>query len=183
MNQVGNTGDPRANGDRAPAAAAARKECCNTGDLRAYLDRELGPAEAARLEAHLETCAPCAAHLRELAERAERIYGMLGDLGALPAPARPRAVRRWPRRAAAGAIAACLALVFLAPRPAPPAGTAQAARPFIALDNEPIETGMVVRVAFGPNQVQADVIVAPDGRPRAYRLVDNPSVQEGVKTE
>lgn len=42
---------------------------------------------------------------------------------------------------------------------------------YVALDNEPIETGMVVRVGLNGGQVPADVIVGPDGRPRAIRLV------------
>jgi Putative zinc-finger len=46
---------------------------------------------------------------------------------------------------------------------------------FIALDNEPLETGIVVRVSLdtGPDGVAipADVIVGPDGRPRAIRLI------------
>jgi hypothetical protein len=159
------------------------KDCCTTGDLRAYVDRELAPGETALLEAHIESCEACTRRLREISERAERVSAMLGELAAAPVTARPRVVRQWPKRAAALAIAASLALVFLAPKPAPPPKTAQVARPFIALDNEPIETGMVVRVAFGPDQVQADVIITPDGRPRAYRLVEDPSLSQGVKTE
>ena len=42
---------------------------------------------------------------------------------------------------------------------------------YVALDNEPIETGMVVRVGLNGGQVPADVIVGPDGRPRAIRLI------------
>jgi anti-sigma factor RsiW len=162
------------------------KECWKTGDLRAYVDRELAPDETARLEAHLESCAECAEQLREISARAGRVGAMLTSLAAEPAPLvrdRKGAARATWGRAAALAIAASLALVFLAPKAVPPPKTAHVARPFIALDNEPIETGMVVRVAFGPHQVQADVIIAPDGRPRAYRLVENPSINEGVKTE
>ena len=157
--------------------------CWNTGDLRAYVDRELMPAETALLEVHLEGCAACAARLREITERALRVDAMIGDLTVAPVGDRPRAARQWPKRAAALAIAATLALIFVSPKPPPPPKPAEVARPFIALDNEPIETGMVVRVAFGPDQVLADVIITPDGRPRAYRLVVNTSVHEGVKTE
>jgi anti-sigma factor RsiW len=159
--------------------------CWTTGDLRAYVDRELAPDETALLEVHLEGCAACAEHLREISGRAERVSAMLNSLAAEPAHQsrdRKGAVHPAWGRAAALAIAACLALVFLAPKPAPPKPVA-VTRPFIALDNEPIETGMVVRVAFGPDQVLADVIITPDGRPRAYRLVDNTSINEGVKTE
>jgi len=158
------------------------KTCWNRGDLRAYVDRELPPNETVRLEAHLASCEICEGRLREISQRAERVSRMLGELGAYAVPA-PVPVRRvWPARAAALALAASLGLIFLSPKPAPPP-KAEVTRPFVALDNEPIETGMVVRVAFGPQQIQADVIVAPDGRPRAYRLVDNPSTTEGVKTE
>jgi anti-sigma factor RsiW len=156
--------------------------CWNTGDLRAYVDRELAPEETARLAAHLEGCAECTERLREISERAQRVSAMIGELTVAPAGHRPNALRHWPRRAAALAIAASLALIFVSPKPAP-VPKPEVARPFIALDNEPIETGMVVRVAFGPDQVLADVIITPDGRPRAYRLVDNTTINEGVKTE
>jgi hypothetical protein len=162
------------------------KDCWTTGDLRAYVDRELAPEETALLEAHIESCAACTQRLREISERAERVSAMLDSLAAEPAYQsrhRKGAVHPTWGKAAALAIAASLALVFLAPKPAPPPKTAQVARPFIALDNEPIETGMVVRVAFGSDQVLADVIITPDGRPRAYRLVENPSINKGVRTE
>jgi hypothetical protein len=160
------------------------KACWSTGDLRAYADRELAPQEAALLEAHLGSCAACAERLREISARAERVGAMLSTLATESHRSRDRkgAVHPIWGKAAALAIAASLALVFLSPKPAPPPKTAQVARPFIALDNEPIETGMVVRVGFGPDQVLADVIITPDGRPRAYRLVDYTS-NEGVKTE
>jgi anti-sigma factor RsiW len=160
------------------------KDCWTTGDLRAYVDRELAPEETALLEAHLGSCGACAERLGRISARAERVSGLLGSLAAEPLRSRGRkgAARGVWGRAAALALAASLALVFLSPKPAPPPKTAETARPFIALDNEPIETGMVVRVAFGPDQVLADVIITPDGRPRAYRLVDYTS-NEGVKTE
>lgn len=44
--------------------------------------------------------------------------------------------------------------------------------PFLALDDDPIETGVVWRVELGPREVPAEVIVDPDGRPRAIRLVN-----------
>jgi anti-sigma factor RsiW len=43
---------------------------------------------------------------------------------------------------------------------------------FVRLDDEPFETGVVVRVALGPQQVPADVIFGSDGRARAIRLVN-----------
>jgi anti-sigma factor RsiW len=42
---------------------------------------------------------------------------------------------------------------------------------FLRLDDDPIETGVVVRVATQSGDMQADLIVGPDGRARAIRLV------------
>jgi hypothetical protein len=59
--------------------------------------------------------------------------------------------------------------------PAPSAGqptdTDQAY--FLALDDEPIETGIVMRVASPSGDFQADVIVGPDGRAHAIRIVND----------
>jgi len=44
---------------------------------------------------------------------------------------------------------------------------------YVALDDEPIDTGLVVRVNLNGGQVPADVIVGPDGRARAIRLVSD----------
>jgi len=43
---------------------------------------------------------------------------------------------------------------------------------FLALDDEPLETGVVMRVGLEPGNVQADVIFGPDGRAHAIRLVE-----------
>jgi Putative zinc-finger len=42
---------------------------------------------------------------------------------------------------------------------------------YLALDDEPIETGVVMRVALGPAELPADVIFDQDGRARAVRLI------------
>jgi len=42
---------------------------------------------------------------------------------------------------------------------------------YLALDDEPIDTGVVMRVAFDGTGIQADVIFDPEGRPRAIRTV------------
>ena len=49
---------------------------------------------------------------------------------------------------------------------------------YVALDDEPIETGLVVRVGLNDGQVPADVIVGPDGRARAIRLVSENSGEQ-----
>ena len=150
-------------------------DCWTEGALRAHVDGALGPEEAARLTAHLGECAACADARERIAARAERIGEMLRGLEPAALPAR----RGW-RRAAAGVVAACAAGIVLT-LTAPPKA-AEPAQRFVVLDDEPIETGLVVRVAIGPQQVEADVIVGPDGRARAYRLVGD-SGKEGVKTE
>ena len=44
---------------------------------------------------------------------------------------------------------------------------------YIALDDEPVEAGIVVRVALDGGRVPADVIVGTDGRAHAIRLVSS----------
>ena len=45
---------------------------------------------------------------------------------------------------------------------------------FIALDNEPFESGVIMRMDVKPGNVQADVVFGPDGRAHAFRLVKAP---------
>ena len=42
---------------------------------------------------------------------------------------------------------------------------------FVALDDEPFESGVIMRVAATPGSTQADIVFGPDGRARAFRLV------------
>ncbi|HTP30718.1 MAG TPA: zf-HC2 domain-containing protein [Candidatus Acidoferrales bacterium] len=42
--------------------------------------------------------------------------------------------------------------------------------PFLALDDEPIESGIIMRVTV-PGSAPADIVFSPDGRARAIRLV------------
>ena len=42
---------------------------------------------------------------------------------------------------------------------------------FVALDDEPFESGVIMRVAVNPGNVQADIVFGPDGRAHAFRLV------------
>ncbi len=44
---------------------------------------------------------------------------------------------------------------------------------FLALDDQPIESGVIMRVAFGPGKAQADIVFDPGGRARAIRLVSS----------
>ena len=58
-----------------------------------------------------------------------------------------------------------------APATVPPAKTDNGY--FLALDDEPIETGIVMRVASPSGDFQADVIVGPDGRAHAIRILND----------
>ncbi len=64
----------------------------------------------------------------------------------------------------------------VAPRPLARAFPSAAPRAtlagFMALDDDPIDAGVVMRVALADGRMQADVIYSPDGRPRAIRLVN-----------
>ena len=46
---------------------------------------------------------------------------------------------------------------------------------FVSLDDEPISTGVVLRVELGPRGIPADVIFGSDGRPHAIRLANSKS--------
>jgi hypothetical protein len=62
------------------------------------------------------------------------------------------------------------------PRPAirrPAPRTSMLYADFLRLDDEPLETGTVVRVSAENGDVQADLIVGPDGRAHAIRVVSN----------
>ena len=48
---------------------------------------------------------------------------------------------------------------------------------FFALDDDPIELGVIQRVALGPDGIPADVVFSPDGRARAIRLVSDDDIQ------
>ena len=43
---------------------------------------------------------------------------------------------------------------------------------FVALDDEPFESGIIMRVDVTPGNVQADIVFGPDGRAHAFRLVN-----------
>ena len=43
---------------------------------------------------------------------------------------------------------------------------------FVALDDEPFESGVIMRVDVKPGNVHADIVFGPDGRAHAFRLVN-----------
>ena len=99
--------------------------------IEAYIDGELTPAEQGRLEAHVATCAACAAEL----EDARRLVGALRALPAFTCPdvasqalqtrirqARRTAAKRWYAPLAAAAVLVLIAGYHLFdPEPVPPA--------------------------------------------------------------
>jgi len=91
-----------------------------------------------------------------------------------PAPVVQSAVTRPEPAAPVVALASSTPASVVQPRRTrkPVAAAPQKGDTFLALDNDPIEAGVVLRVALGPREVPADVIIDADGRPRAIRLVD-----------
>jgi anti-sigma factor RsiW len=75
------------------------------GTIHAYVERQLSPAEQARVEAHVDGCAECAASVAEargLIAAASRIVAALDDVPVNVIPARPP--RRLPPWLAAAAV-------------------------------------------------------------------------------
>jgi anti-sigma factor RsiW len=162
-------------------AAAHVKECAACGALYAELE-----SRAARVAILLEALpvVPPALELPQLARRERMRWRWAGAamaaallLGLFRMPKRIEKVAASPQRQPP--------IVQAQPAPAPPPAQTRPAvlrrkvklKPqvqyYMALDDEPIETGIVVRVALDNGQVPADVILGPDGRARAIRLVSD----------
>src|ERR1019366_8794462 len=149
-------------------------QCWPEGALRAYLDGELPSEDMQRVAAHLGDCTVCDGLCRELAARAAHVSALMELLPEWGA-AMPRAaiLARAPHRRGA--------LVGLPPAPAehPAQRRPRRVRPtapepayFVALDDEPFESGVIMRVGVKPGNVQADIVFGPDGRAHAFRLVN-----------
>ena len=205
--------------------------CWSEGALRAYLDRELSPADMKAVTAHLGECSACDALCAELAGRAARVFALLETLpepeviSMRPAPSPTPSRWLWPGAAVALAAGLAIASIVVKQRdiPAPvaintpavqptapverpepavtgaaeaigtirPVTTAPQARQavakglrrkpaaapemdyFVALDDQPIESGVIMRMAIQPGNAQADIVFDPAGRARAIRLVSN----------
>jgi hypothetical protein len=173
------------------------KNCWQDGELRAYFDGESEAAE--EIAAHLTECAGCEGRYRELSERATRVSGLL--IGEYVAPRRKHWVPAALALAAALAIAfvmlpkhrtvatpAPVAKVVEAPvaqpvpvvthtavvhHPAARRAPAAISEEFLRLDDEPIETATLVRVSAEDGALVADMIVGPDGRAHAIRVISN----------
>ena len=91
------------------------------------------------------------------------------------------AVRPAPMAAPAPVAAAAAAMAPSAAEPSAPRRprrvrrvrpTAPEPAYFVALDDEPFESGVIMRMDVKPGNVQADIVFGPDGRARAFRLVN-----------
>ena len=89
----------------------------------------------------------------------------------LPAPASAPS----PLATAMAAVPPLLAEAPEPPAPRRPRRVRQAAPEsayFVALDDEPFESGVIMRVDVKPGNVQADIVFGPNGRAHAFRLVN-----------
>jgi len=187
--------------------------CWLEGEWRAWLDRELPPAEMQAAERHVAECARCTALVEEVRARATKVSELMTLLEPVPeaTPVTRQPVPSGGRRGIAAALvlaAVATVLLLLPERPreesrtppvkvlaAPPAqSTAQYAPPdsrtspsrtrasaprpkrpkhvpqyYVALDDDPIDSGVVLRVALADTGQLADVIYDEQGRPRAVR--------------
>lgn len=153
--------------------------CLTEEQLLLHLDHEESASE------HLDSCPPCRARFEQLRESLAEIDGLLTELSEMPQPAatapvvirKPKSLKRI---GAGAALAACVLLsMFLSTRPSPLYRVDR----FIPLDSrqDPIQLGTVVQVSVpaslfdpslpGSRQVQAEVLLGDDGRPRAVRFL------------
>jgi len=88
-----------------------------------------------------------------------------------PAPVRRASVAKAVAPPALVATTAPMAVRAVVHRPAPRPPTP--AEEFLRLDDEPIETATLVRVSADNGALQADLIVGPDGRAHAIRVIRN----------
>ena len=182
--------------DAIEQVAAHLEECSRCGDLWADLAGRAGRVSAMMQE--LSAPSPVVVPMR-MPKRTVRVWRWAGVAAAalaagiaigiamMPRLTPPVAVANPPAPAPATVVEAPLAPVLppaappravtasARPRPRPAVPALQSNRTFLALDDEPIESGVVWRVELGPRQVPAEVIVDPDGRPRAIRLVNSKS--------
>lgn len=196
MNQCWSEGELRAYLDRElpvrdmELAAAHLKDCVTCGGLYSEL-----AGRAARVETLMELLpepvppskAPAipkpAAHTEWWLEAAGLAAALAVALVLASVPSRPGSGPAPPPPPMAAKIAPAPAPPVAPPQPLKvkpaivrrklPAKPKPRVEDYVALDDEPIDAGVVVRVGFSNGRVPADVIFGPDGRARAIRLVSD----------
>lgn len=113
---------------------------------------------------------PIAAAVLALAATMALAFVLLPKRGEAPKPLAPHVAPMRP------AIRQAAMPELERPEPSPRARSPKRVKPpqvqyYLALDDEPIDTGVVMRVALDGTGIQADVIFDAEGRPRAIRTV------------
>lgn len=143
-------------------------------------------ARAAHVSALLEVLPACGGAMPHAARPAKRRTNWVGVAVALAAglalavylvPERhPREVRVLPAPAPAPAVVATTPPPLAEPpvprRPRRVRPAAPEPANFVALDDEPFESGVIMRLDVKPGNLQADIVFGPDGRAHAFRLVN-----------
>ena len=154
-------------------------------DDGAYVLGALSPDERAEFEAHLGTCASCAARVAEIADLPRLLDGVtpeeLADPGPLPDTLLPRLVRevrtarlRRGLLAVAGAAAAAILAVVLTvvatrPAPSPPAA---AGRPMHAVVATPVHAKVALTAEMWGTRITLHCrYVGPNLGPFVYKMV------------
>ena len=98
----------------------------------------------------------------------------------LPAPAPVTGLTDYTNRSTVPPVTAAAVTPAPVQPPSPPAlrrprrvrPTAPQPNYFVALDDEPFESGVIMRVDVKPGNLRADIVFGPDGRAHAFRLVN-----------
>jgi anti-sigma factor RsiW len=165
--------------------------CEYSEKLVAWLDRELPPDEASRLERHLPGCSECPQRIAAYVEVSAAMAGYCNSVMAASSTRRPS----WRVLAGAGAVAAALLLLSFFPRtpagripiPAPPG----ISPPAIAFEQPPVAARNVPRRHIGkPVRVQnateqlpeieiaipAEALFPPGAVPEGFQFVADISI-------
>ncbi|MGA2130749.1 MAG: hypothetical protein ABSH50_00410 [Bryobacteraceae bacterium] len=110
------------------------RNCLDAGTLRAYLDGELTEAQVCRADGHMAQCAECGARLEQMKGAVLRVDELLDALAPedMAVIRKPRTSRRWTAGILAGAMAAAIAVILTAGKPARKPVIVTASRPLAA---------------------------------------------------
>jgi hypothetical protein len=170
--------------------AAHLQECAACGELCAELERRAAWTASALGALPRQEPVPSKLRLRQRTPAVRRWAGPAAALAAslalvwvlVPRGTEKRVVVAPPPQAASPAVPAAEPPVTVKPaiirrlvprKKAAPSNPKPQLEYYVALDDDPVEAGIVVRVALDGGRVPADVIVGTDGRAHAIRLVSN----------